>query len=215
MLEQIRALLAQCSDAERRQIFDELRATHPIHSFERRMNASAEVILEALDRSGDLTLRGIRGIIGEATFVRKIVPALVGWNDVTPEGNHAYDVALSDGGKPITIQIKMQRRIKGTAWIRNNVAVVEVQRTRGGTRDGEETRPYRFGDFDMLAVCMEPSHARWDSFHYIPTRWLLPQKTNGALIEKLQPVSLESGAVWTNDFADAAKRLRSGLPASQ
>ena len=58
MIEKIRALLAKCSADERRQIFDELRATIPIHSFETRMNAKAEVILEALDRAGDLTLRG-------------------------------------------------------------------------------------------------------------------------------------------------------------
>ena len=69
MIEEIRARLARCSDEQRRQIFEELRATIPIHPFETRMNAKAEVILEALDRAGALTLRGIRGIIGEATFV--------------------------------------------------------------------------------------------------------------------------------------------------
>ncbi len=41
-------------------------------------------------------------------------------------------------------------------------------------RDGVDTRPYRFGDFNILAVCMEPSYARWDRFHYIPERWLFP-----------------------------------------
>ena len=212
MIEEIRALLAKCSDEQRRQIFADLRASIPIHSFEARMNAKAEVILEALDRAGDLTLRGIRGIIGEATFVREIVPSLSGWEDVTPPGDLPYDAALKDGISTVNVQVKMQRRAAGVAWLRKGAAVVEIQRTRGGKRDGEDTRPYRFGEFDILAVCMEPSHARWDSFHYIPERWLNPRSKNAALIEIMQPVALESDTIWTNDFNEAVRRFRSGQP---
>lgn len=212
MIEEIRALLARCSDEERRQIFAELRAIIPIHAFEARMNAKAEVILEALDRAGALTFRGIRGIIGEATFVREIIPSLAGWEDVTPLGDLPYDAALKDGISTVKVQVKMQRRVKGAAWLRNGAAVVEVQRTRGGTRDGEDTRPYRFGEFDLLALCMEPSHGRWNSFHYIPERWLNPRPGNAALIEIMQPVALEPDAIWTNDFNGAVRRLRSAQP---
>jgi hypothetical protein len=209
---EIRALLAKCSEGERRQIFDELRASIQIHPFEARMNARAEVILEALDRAGDLTLRGIRGIIGEATFVREIVPQLKGWKDVTPLGDLPYDCAVEDRISNVTVQVKMQRRVKGAAWIREGHAVVEVQRTRAGKRDGEDTRPYRFGEFNILAVCMEPSHLRWNSFHYIPERWLNPREGNPALIEILQPVSLEPDALWTNDFDEAVRRFRAEQP---
>ena len=211
-LGRIRSLLAACSDEERRQVFDELRATIQIHPFEARMNAKAEVILEALNRSGDLTLRGIRGIIGEATFVREMVPLLSGWEDVTPPGDLPYDAALNDKTATVKVQVKMQRRKKGIAWIRNGCAVVEVQRTRGGKRDGEDTRPYRFGEFDILAVCMEPSHGRWNSFHYIPERWLICRTENKALIKIMQPVSLASDEIWTDDFNEAVRRLRSGQP---
>ena len=212
MIEEIRALLAKCSGEERRQIFDELRASIQIHPFEARMNARAEVILEALNRAGDLTLRGIRGIIGEATFVKEIVPQLVGWDDVTPPGDLPYDCAVKDGISTVTVQVKMQRRLKGIAWLRAGNAVVEVQRTRTGTRAGESTRPYRFGEFDLLAVCMEPSHARWNCFHYISERWLIPREGNPALIDILQPVALKPDAIWTNDFDEAVRRLRSGQP---
>lgn len=211
MIAEIRALLARCSGEERRQIFDELRASIQIHPFEARMNARAEVILEALNRAGDLTLRGIRGIIGEATFVREIAPQLAGWEDVTPPGDLPYDCAVRDRVSIVTVQVKMQRRVKGAAWLRNGRAVVEVQRTRTGKRDGEDTRPYRFGEFDILAVCMEPSHARWNSFHYIPERWLIPRGGNSALIEIMQSVALEPDAIWTSDFDEAVHRLRSGL----
>ena len=47
--------------------------------------------------------------------------------------------------------------------------VVETQKTRAGTdNDGADTRPYRFGDFDILAVNMEPARATGGSFG---TRW--------------------------------------------
>jgi len=212
MTEEIRKLLAKCSDEQRRHIFEGLRAAIPIHSFEARMNAKAEVILEALDRAGDLTLRGIRGIIGEATFVREIVPSLTGWEDLTPPGDLPYDAALKDDVSTVKVQVKMQRRAKGVAWLRKGSAVVEVQRTRTGKRDGEDTRPYHFGEFHILAVCMEPSHARWNSFHYIPERWLNPRSGNAALIEIMQPVALEPDAIWTNDFHEAVRRLRSAQP---
>jgi hypothetical protein len=212
MIEEIRILLSRCSSEQRRQIFEELRATIPIHPFEGRINAKAEVILEALHRSGDLTLRGIRGIIGEATFLREIVPSLSSWRDVTPPGDLPFDAELASGTFRVRVQVKMQRRTKGVAWIRNGSAIVEVQRTRGGKRDGQDTRPYRFGEFDVLAVCMEPSHTRWDSFHYIPERWLIPRPANPELIEIMQPVSLKPDALWTNDFDEAVRRLRKRLP---
>lgn len=41
------------------------------------------------------------------------------------------------------------------------VFMTETQKTRTGT-DGEEnqTRPYRYGEFDILAVSMQPSTGR-------------------------------------------------------
>ena len=112
-VDEVRKLLANCSPEQKRQIFDELRATLEFHPFERRMNAKAEVILEALDRAGDLTLRGIRGIIGEATFVMEVAPTLTDWGDVTPIGDLPYDCALKDDLGIVKIQVKMQRRVKG------------------------------------------------------------------------------------------------------
>lgn len=157
-------------------------------------------------------MRGIRGLIGEATFVLEIAPLLSGWKSLPLVGDHPYDAILKKGSIAVKVQVKMQRREKGAAWIRNKAAVVEVQRTRGGTRDGKATRPYRFGEFDILAVCMEPSHERWNSFHYIPERWLIPREDDAALIKIIQPVALEPDQIWTNDFNEVVRRLRSGLP---
>jgi hypothetical protein len=172
----------------------------------------AEIILEALDRSSDLTLRGIRGIIGEATFVLEIIPQLKGWKNIMPEGEHPYDALLEDAVTSVKVQCKMQRRLKGQPLIRHGNAIVEVQRTRAGMRNGENTRPYKFGEFEVLAVCMEPSHGRWNSFQYIPERWLFQRTQDPKLIDILQPVSLTPDHVWTNDFDEVVSRLRSDVP---
>lgn len=109
-VEEIRALLAKCSEEQRREIFQHLRETIPIHPFEAAINAKAEVILEALARAPDLTIRGIRGIVGEATFAVEVASQLQGWKDVTPVGNHSYDTALADTVGIVRVQVKMQRR---------------------------------------------------------------------------------------------------------
>ena len=72
-LEQIKQLLASSSKEQRQDIFRELRHEFPIHAIEQKLNAEAEIILEAISRAGDLTLRGIRGIIAEAAFATKMV----------------------------------------------------------------------------------------------------------------------------------------------
>jgi hypothetical protein len=208
----IKTLLAKCNQAQRKEVFDSLRETIPIHPFEKAINAKAEVILEALARASDLTIRGVRGIIGEATFAVEIVGSLKGWKDVTPPGNHSYDIALEDKDGVVRVQVKMQRRKEFKPWIRGASGVVEVQRTRSGTRGGRSTRPYRFGEFDILAACMEPSHGRWNSFLYVPERWLLPRPDDSHLVMIHQMVPLEPDAIWTDDFDEAVARLRSGSP---
>jgi hypothetical protein len=210
-VEEILKLLAKCSPEQRKEVFDSLRATIAIHSFEAAVNAKAEIILEALARAPDLTIRGVRGIIGEATFAIEVAGQMEGWRDVTPVGNHSYDTALADAAGTVRVQVKMQRREKFKPLIKNGVGIVEVQRTRGGKRAGEETRPYRFGEFDVLAVCMEPSHGKWNSFLYIPERWLLPRPENARLVKIMQPVPLAPDIVWTDDFNEAVKRMRQAM----
>ncbi len=67
-LEGIKKQLAKCTEEERRDVFESLRRDFYIHPLEKKLNVRAEVILEAIDRASDLTLRGIRGVIAEAAF---------------------------------------------------------------------------------------------------------------------------------------------------
>jgi hypothetical protein len=100
--------------------------------------------------------------------------------------------------------------------------VVEVQKTRSGKKDGKNTRPYRFGDFDILAVNLHPGTGNWERFVFTVGSWLLPRAKRSdleesGLIEIFQPVPITPDEYWTDDLgrciewflAGTAKRLYS------
>ncbi len=88
--------------------------------------------------------------------------------------------------------------------------VVEVQRTRGGeTPEGTGTRPYRFGEFDILAVSLGAAKGRWRDFIYTVANWLIPEPENKSQILKYQPVSPASNIDWTTDFNEVVNWHRS------
>ena len=118
--------------------------------------------------------------------------------------------------RPVTVQVKLQRSERGAPVVRNGkrygfgpeVFMTETQKTRTGT-DGEEnqTRPYRFGEFDILAVSMQPSTGKWNRYMYTLGRWLLPGKKAGEMAT-LQPLTMQPGEFWTDDFRVAARWFR-------
>lgn len=92
--------------------------------------------------------------------------------------------------------------------------IVEPQKTRGGTKRGAngkentKTRPYRYGDFDVLAVSLQPSKKDWTAFRYTVGSWLLPGKGPNE-IGYHQPVSMIPNDDWTDDFSEVARWFRS------
>src|SRR2546423_9061116 len=110
---EILRLLGQCSAEERFEVFKQLRREFPIHRLEADLNAQAEVILEAMARSSDLTMRGIRGIIAEAAFLVDVLQGLKEWNMIEIIGDAPYDFLIEDALGQVRIQVKMQRRQKG------------------------------------------------------------------------------------------------------
>lgn len=91
------------------------------------------------------------------------------------------------------------------------------KKKRKGDSEGEETeesvemidtRPYAFGDFDILAVSMWPSSRDWKDFRYTVGRWLIARPDNPSNIAVMQPVSPTNNDVWTNDFDTAVVWLR-------
>ncbi len=74
--EQIKHLLSLCSPVQRQEIFHHLREEFHIHPLEAELHTEAEIILEAIQRSGGLTLRMIRGVIAEVAFqIHSVLPA--------------------------------------------------------------------------------------------------------------------------------------------
>src|SRR6266404_4652755 len=211
--DEVLKLLEECSTEERVAIFKHLRKEIPIHALEAKLNTQAEVILEAMDRASDLTMRGLRGIITEAAFLVGVLGKLDGWKVVPVVGDAAYDFLIEDSVGRLNIQVKMQRRVTGAPMKRKGKFVVETQRTRGGkdATTGEPTRPYRFGEFDILAVSLHPSTGDWMNFRYTVARWLRPRAASSDLIDVLQPVSKDVNEDWTDNLETAIKWFRKSL----
>ncbi len=219
-VEEIRQLLEACSAEERHEVFQHLRNEFWIHPIELQLNIRAEIILEAIARASDLTLRGVRGVIAEAAFETYVVSKLHRWEKLEIEGDRPYDFFLKDDRGPVTVQVKMQRLKDHKPMLAHQAYrrlpadqyVVETQRTRGGLdpATGEDTRPYRFGEFDILAVSMHPSTNNWSTFLYTVADWLLPRPENTRLMLKFQPVPMSANDVWSDDYDRCVEWLRSG-----
>ena len=217
-------LIDGASEDERLLVHSYLRQRVPVHTLEREWGTTAEAILTAIARSTDLTLRGIRGILAEANFEETILPKLRGarWNILPILGDQAYDFLLEKGTARVRIQVKLQRREKGVPkeYAKRSRAalncpagtmhVVEVQKTRSGEKKGEKTRPYRYGDFDILAVSLHPSSGDWSRYLFTVGSWLLPKQKQQELIETFQPVPEHPDDYWTDDLSLCIEWLLAG-----
>jgi hypothetical protein len=232
-------VLEQFSADERRLLKAHLQALLP-HPLEVEWGVAGDTILSAIRRSSDLTKRGVRGIIAEAVFESSVLPVLEakGWSAVVIPADLSYDVKISRAEKSVTIQIKLQRLEKGVPKLyypkhygQETLYVVEVQKTRSGQKasaalDGSDrqvaksprsskiqTRPYHFGDFDILAVSMHPSTGNWNDFRYTVGSWLLPRRSRKSehLIEVFQPVAATANALWTDDLETCLEWLEQGV----
>lgn len=215
LTEAIARLVDGCSLEEKRQVIEYTRRQAPLHELEADWNTSAEAILTAIARATDLTQRGIRGILAEATFEKIVIPPMrnLGWQPQVIVGDQAYDFILKGTNGDVRIQVKLQRKEVGNPKFYGAKArrainyandealyVVEVQKTRSGVKDGQKTRPYRFGDFDILAVNLHPSTGDWQRFIYTVGNWLIPRSADESLIEIFQPVAAQSDNCWTDDL---------------
>jgi hypothetical protein len=222
--DEIRTLIESLNSDELRSLADYIHSKVPEHPLEVKWGIDYHIILDAINRSQDITQRGVRGVIAEAVFESDVLPTLKGWKAVRFVGDLAYDfkIEAEAGASEITIQVKLQRTEKGQPLQKKryyppDTYVVEVQKTRSGTKRKkkgaviddleledtvEKTRPYQFGDFDILAVNMQPSSRDWARFMYTVGSWLIPRSGNTKLIEIMQPVSAIRSDVWTDDLQE-------------
>src|SRR5205807_9043424 len=134
-----------------------------------------------------------------------------GWKTVQIVGDASYDFLIADNVGQVSIQVKMQRREKGVPLVRAGKFVVETQRTRTGKdAAGGATRPYRFGEFDLLAVSLHPSTNDWTRFLYTVGAWMRPRASDANLLEVLQPIPPYPNDDWTDQLETCIEWLRSG-----
>lgn len=233
-LDEVKRLLAGMSEVQQRQVLSFLKGVIPKHPVEDLLMISADGMLEALGRSGDFTIRMIRGVFAEAAFAADVLPTLpLEWREIRTSGDPPYDFLLTDAPEgqarsssvsysQVKVQVKMQRsegkkplyaadQWKSLVKWPPNYFVVELQKSRKGVKKGESTRPYRFGEFDILAVSLGPAKGRWSAFMYTVERWLLPSPTDPQHLLTFQPVAPADNDSWTSDFTKAVQWLRSGV----
>ena len=230
--ENLKALIESLSPAELGGLASYLRGKLPKHPLEEKWRISHELILDAIYRSQDIVQRGVRGVVAEAVFDAKVAPTIKGWRTVRIVGDLPYDFKIQreQDEREITIQVKLQRKrtANGVPLARKifgpDTFIVEVQKTRSGTkrkRPGnvvpetaptapEKTRPYQFGDFDIIAVNMQPSTGEWTRFMYTVGSWLMPRAGDKKLIEIMQPVSRNRSDVWTDNIEECIQWFLSG-----
>lgn len=176
------------------------------HPLEFKWGLPSESILESIARASDLTQRGVRGVIAEAVFVLEVLPTVLrdsGWRlaGAQTAADIPFDALVEKGETRVRIQVKNQRTEKGVPKLKNGCWVAEVQKTRSGKIDGLETRPYRFNDFDLLAVCLWPAKQNWKSFAYCLARDLTPRKHDENLIEIMQQIPQQlCGETWGTEL---------------
>jgi hypothetical protein len=82
-----RQAITDCSEDERIILRRYILRLAP-HDLERQWGVSADVILDAIEKSSDLTKRGFRGILAESIFESDVVPTLPGgWAAVKIDRN--------------------------------------------------------------------------------------------------------------------------------
>jgi hypothetical protein len=205
--ESVTRLIEGLTQSELESLAPYLRSKILKHALERKWEISCELILDAIYRSQDVVQRGVRGVIAEAVFEAKVLPTIKSYHSLPVIGDLPYDFQIQrDSDKrEIKIQVMLQRTQAGEPLVRRffgpDTFVVEVQKTRSGTKRKtkesvspksaptapEKTRPYQFGDFDIIAVNMQPSTRDWTRFMYTVGSWLIPRAGDKKLIEIMQP----------------------------
>ena len=218
--ERVYSQLQDLPEADRAQVLSTLRSSVTAHPLETLWGASSESLIVALSHAGPLTRRMIPGILAEHAFRRSVIPRLPAPWAVTPmDGEASYDFQLADSVGSVRVQVKLQRSQDLKPLVSpppsgfvDGMFVVETDKSRKGTdAQGNQTRGYMFGSFDILAVSMFPSSQDWSKFLFTVDRWLLPKPTKAAWMHKYQPVPPAPNDDWTDDFTVAVEWFRSDV----
>jgi len=208
--QKIEDFIRSLSDDEKILVFRKLRPDVILHPLEAKLGVNAEVILEAISRASELTVRMIRGVIAEAAFKIHVVDP-IGLVEIPLHGDLPYDYKLKHNGIETTIQVKLQRSEKHQPKIITSKGqyqgwyAVETQRTRNDLQGGSNRR-YGLDEFDVIAVCMQPSTNSWSTFKYTRIENLLKHRNHENSLEIMQPVPPGNTDHWTDNIQEVLNK---------
>lgn len=173
------------------------------HALELALNASGWAILTAIERQR-MSVMNVKGQLAEYYLneylgrqQRESIIESFEWRTDSPDFTIVVD------GRSYTIECKNVRKASGKQvdpmW-------VETQRTRGGRKNGEDTRPYRVSDFDILAVALFNRIGQWDHW-FIASKKLGTRPENRELLAVRQEMPEQPDNKWHRDILLAIKDI--------
>lgn len=174
------------------------------HPLEAALNASGWAILTAIERQR-MSVINVKGQLAEyylneylaSREADKAIDSFA-WRSESPD----FSVVVE--GREYTIECKNVRKASGkgvdSLW-------VETQRTRGGKKKGEDTRPYRVSDFDVLAVALFNRTGKWD-YWFVAARNLKARPENKFFLAVRQDMPEQPDKKWHTDVLSAIKDVK-------
>lgn len=182
------------------------------NSTQNQLHVKPEILLDALNFANEFTFRNLRGLISEYYLRQRLIKN--GFVLLPTEQNDPFDFKIEKNNKIFTIQLKLQRQSAGQPIFTQDISkklpagfyVSEIQRCRNGfDRKGFSTRPYKFTDFDILAVCLEPVTKDWHDFTFCLTSNLLADPKHPSNIFKYQAIELNQ--CWNREIEECIKLI--------
>jgi hypothetical protein len=174
-------------------------SSRPRHPLEEKLNAPAEDIMDAV-LNGFRAIVDVKGKLAELYMYRSLenlrragVVEAVKWHD--QDGQADFEIVYR--GHTYRLECKNIRSPKRPT----DLTRVEMQKTRNA-RDGTNTRGYRFGDFDLIGVCLFNRTGRWN-FLYTTCQEMEPRENDRSCLKVMQAVPESPDARWTEDLKDA------------
>ena len=179
------------------------------HPLEKKLNASADDILTAIER-GFRAQVDVKGKLAELFMSRKFdalreagqIDCYV-WQDIDGKP----DFIVTYRGRELAVECK---NIRNETYKKPPAYKVELQKTRN-SMDGTPTRGYKVDEFDVLGVSLFNQTGEW-GYLFVPTKRLARRPRLEDFLVVMQRVPMETEMPWTTDPLEAFEDAISAEP---
>ena len=170
------------------------------HPLERKLNASADDILTAIER-GFRAQVDVKGKLAELFMSRKFdalheagrIERYI-WQDI----DGRPDFIVTYRGRELAVECK---NIRNETYKKPPAYKVELQKTRN-SMDGTPTRGYKVDEFDVLGVSLFNQTGEWD-YLFVATKELARRLELQDFLVVMQRVPMAAETPWTTDPLEA------------